>query len=99
MDWEELNQQEGEVNSKILSAVLTGVNRAFPFSNVENDVYVSRFVSKTNRRFEKHMDILFMITHDANFNTAVQALTLIYQVATTKQVLDGLGLELTADRS
>ena len=40
VDWEELNQQEGEVNSKILSAVLTGVNRAFPFSNVENDMYL-----------------------------------------------------------
>jgi ribosome biogenesis protein MAK21 len=40
VDWEELNQQEEEVNSKILSAVLTGVNRAFPFSKVENDVYI-----------------------------------------------------------
>ena len=39
VDWESLNQQEEEVNSKILSAVLTGVNRAFPFSKVENDVY------------------------------------------------------------
>ena len=32
------------------------------------------------------MDILFMITHDGNFNTAIQALMLIYQVATAKQV-------------
>src|SRR5579859_4065950 len=32
------------------------------------------------------MDILFMITHDANFNTAIQALMLIYQAATTKQI-------------
>jgi ribosome biogenesis protein MAK21 len=40
VDWEELNQQEEEVNSRILSAVLTGVNRAFPFSKVESDVYV-----------------------------------------------------------
>jgi len=32
------------------------------------------------------MDILFMITHDANFNTAIQALMLIYQVAIAKQV-------------
>jgi ribosome biogenesis protein MAK21 len=40
VDWEELNQQEEEVNSKILSAVLTGVNRAFPFSKVESDVYI-----------------------------------------------------------
>ena len=39
VNWEELNQQEEEVNSKILSAVLTGVNRAFPYSKVENDVY------------------------------------------------------------
>lgn len=38
---EELNQQDEEVNSKILSAVLTGVNRAFPFSQVEGDVYES----------------------------------------------------------
>jgi hypothetical protein len=27
-----------------------------------------------------------MITHDANFNTAIQALILIYQVAIAKQV-------------
>jgi ribosome biogenesis protein MAK21 len=39
VDWDELNQQEEEVNSKTLSAVLTGVNRAFPFSKVESDVY------------------------------------------------------------
>ena len=40
VDWEDLNQQEEEVNSKILSAVLTGVNRAFPFSKLETDVYI-----------------------------------------------------------
>jgi len=88
VNWEELNQQEGEVNSKILSAVLTGVNRAFPFSDVENDMYLPLPGKKTKFSFEKHMDILFMITHDANFNAAIQALTLIYQVATTKQVID-----------
>jgi len=36
-----------------------------------------------------------MITHDANFNTAAQALTLIFQVATTKQALDSVRLNLT----
>jgi ribosome biogenesis protein MAK21 len=40
-----------------------------------------------NDRFEKHMDILFMITHNANFNTAIQALILIHQVATAKQIV------------
>ena len=86
VNWEELNQQEEEVNSKILSAVLTGVNRAFPFSKVEGDVY-DPVCRDTDDRFEKHMDILFMITHDGNFNTAIQALILIYQVAISKQVL------------
>jgi hypothetical protein len=32
------------------------------------------------------MDILFLIAHDANFNTAIQALMLIYQVASSKKV-------------
>jgi ribosome biogenesis protein MAK21 len=41
VNWDQLNQQEEEVNSKTLSAVLTGVNRAFPFSKVESDVYPS----------------------------------------------------------
>ena len=86
VDWEELNQQEEEVNSKTLSAVLTGVNRAFPFSKVESDVYGSLYMDCVDDRFEQHMDILFMITHDGNFNTAIQALILIYQVAIAKQV-------------
>jgi ribosome biogenesis protein MAK21 len=38
VNWDELDQQQEEVNSKTLSAVLTGVNRAFPFSKVESDV-------------------------------------------------------------
>jgi ribosome biogenesis protein MAK21 len=85
VNWDELNNQQEEVNSKILSAVLTGVNRAFPFSKVESNVY-GLPMDVTNVRFEKHMDILFMITHDANFNTAIQALMLIFQVVVAKQV-------------
>lgn len=45
------------------------------------------------------MDVLFMITHDANFNTAVQALILIYQVANAKQVFPILSYNLTSDRA
>jgi ribosome biogenesis protein MAK21 len=47
VDWDTLNQQEEEVNSKVLSAVLTGVNRAFPFSQIESNVYVS-FLTQFN---------------------------------------------------
>lgn len=71
---EEASQFEEESNAKLVSAVLTGVNRAFPFSKVDDDV------------FEKHMDTLFRITHQGNFNTSIQALILIFQVSSAKQV-------------
>ncbi|KAI5780533.1 CBF/Mak21 family-domain-containing protein [Geopyxis carbonaria] len=72
---EKKTQFDEEVNAKLISAVLTGVNRAFPFSKVDDDV------------FEKHMDTLFRITHNGNFNTSIQALMLIYQVSSSKQTV------------
>jgi ribosome biogenesis protein MAK21 len=35
---------------------------------------------------EKHMDTLFKITHSSNFNTSIQALMLIEQLATSKHL-------------
>jgi ribosome biogenesis protein MAK21 len=35
---------------------------------------------------EKHMDTLFRITHSSNFNTSIQALMLIEQLATSKHL-------------
>ncbi|BFZ64904.1 RNA-binding ribosome biosynthesis protein mak21 [Saitoella coloradoensis] len=67
--------QAEETNAKMISAVLTGVNRAFPFSKVDDDV------------FEKHLDTLFRITHTGNFNTSIQALLLIFQVINAKQLV------------
>ncbi len=57
-----------EKNSKLFSALLTGLNRAFPFSNLPTDV------------FNKHLETLYKITHSSNFNTSVQALVLISQI-------------------
>ena len=53
---------------KMLSAVLTGVNRAIPFTNTNDE------------SFEKHLDTLFKVTHSSNFNTSIQALMLIQQL-------------------
>ncbi|MCH0629301.1 hypothetical protein JNB11_04920 [Kocuria palustris] len=64
-----------EKNQRLFLAVLTGLNRAFPFSNLPQDVYT------------KHLDILFKVTHSSNFNTSVQALLLIHHVV-TRQDLD-----------
>ncbi|KFY47351.1 hypothetical protein V495_01985 [Pseudogymnoascus sp. VKM F-4514 (FW-929)] len=63
-----------ETTEKMISAVLTGVNRALPFSK-SDDVTL-----------EKHMDLLFKITHSSNFNTSIQALMLIQQLSSSKTI-------------
>jgi ribosome biogenesis protein MAK21 len=60
-------------NSKLISAVLTGVNRALPFAKLDAD----------DPRFKKHLDTLFLITHRSTFNITLQALLLIHQISTT----------------
>ncbi|CCC71805.1 hypothetical protein NCAS_0I01370 [Naumovozyma castellii] len=57
-----------EKNSKLFSALLTGINRSFPFAQLPASVY------------ETHLETLYKITHSSNFNTSVQALVLINQV-------------------
>ncbi|KAH8662923.1 CBF/Mak21 family-domain-containing protein [Tricladium varicosporioides] len=71
---EEAKLSNQETTEKMISAVLTGVNRAFPFSKADDT------------SLEKHMDTLFRITHSSNFNTSIQALMLIEQLATTKHL-------------
>ncbi|KAL2257075.1 hypothetical protein VTK26DRAFT_693 [Humicola hyalothermophila] len=63
-----------EAAQKLVSSLLTGVNRAIPFATTEDAT------------LEKHLDTLFKITHSSNFNTSVQALMLIQQLAASKQV-------------
>ena len=57
-----------DLREKVISAVLTGVNRAIPYTNTNDE------------NIEKHMDTLFRVTHSSNFNTSVQALMLIQQL-------------------
>ncbi|RHZ43572.1 RNA-binding ribosome biosynthesis protein MAK21 [Aspergillus thermomutatus] len=66
--------QEEEMRDKLVSAVLTGVNRAYPFTSSDSD------------RLSKHIDTLFRITHSSNFNTSIQALMLIQQLTSSHQV-------------
>uniref|UniRef100_A0A3B4B097 CCAAT/enhancer-binding protein zeta n=1 Tax=Periophthalmus magnuspinnatus TaxID=409849 RepID=A0A3B4B097_9GOBI len=62
-----------QVHSKMLGALLSGVNRAYPFA-AEGDEAV-----------KKHMDALFSVVHVVKFNTAIQALMLLYQVMDSQQ--------------
>lgn len=66
--------QSEEIQDKLVSAVLTGVNRAYPFT------------SSNTERLSKHIETLFRITHSSNFNTSIQALMLIQQLTSTHQV-------------
>ncbi|KAI0819759.1 CBF/Mak21 family-domain-containing protein [Trametes gibbosa] len=63
-------------SSRLIGAILTGVNRALPFAqmHLSND---------SSAVFQKHIDTLFRITHTSTFNISLQALTLILQISTT----------------
>ena len=62
-----------EHREKMVSAVLTGVNRAMPFTKTDDE------------SFDKHLDTIFRVTHSSNFNTSVQALMLIQQLCGSHQ--------------
>lgn len=64
-----------EKSSKMFLALLTGLNRAFPFAELPAETYLA------------HLDTLYKITHLTNFNTSVQALVLVQQIV-NQQDLD-----------
>ncbi|KAI0683975.1 CBF/Mak21 family-domain-containing protein [Cytidiella melzeri] len=63
-----------DANSRLVSAVLAGVNRALPFAKVD--------MAGGSDLFKKHVDTLFLITHTSTFNISLQALMLILQIVT-----------------
>ncbi|PQK09342.1 hypothetical protein BB8028_0001g14120 [Beauveria bassiana] len=65
---------EAEAADKLVSALLTGVNRAAPFVGTNDGV------------METHVDTLFKITHSANFNTGIQALLLIQHLSLARSI-------------
>ena len=50
----------GEMDSKLVSALLTGVNRAYPYARLESG------------KVTEHVETMFKIIHTANFNTSLQ---------------------------
>ncbi|KAI1897384.1 hypothetical protein AGOR_G00082750 [Albula goreensis] len=64
-----------DVESKMLSALLSGVNRAYPYARTGDD------------KIKEQMDTLFKVVHIVKFNTAVQALMLLFQVMDSQQTV------------
>ncbi|KAN0067643.1 CBF/Mak21 family domain containing protein [Elaphomyces granulatus] len=67
-------EHDDQMREKLISAVLTGVNRAHPFTDTDSD------------RLSKHVETLYRVTHSSNFNTSVQALMLIQQLTITHKI-------------
>ncbi|KAL9954460.1 hypothetical protein ACROYT_G042001 [Oculina patagonica] len=65
--------KKGDMEAKMLSALLTGVNRAFPFAKEEDEQY------------NEQINTLFRTVHIGTFNTSVQALMLLFQVMESRQ--------------
>lgn len=62
-----------EVESKMLSALLTGVNRAYPYTKVGDE------------KVQEQLNTLFRVVHMVTFSTALQALMLLFQVMDSQQ--------------
>lgn len=57
-----------EIDSRMLGALLTGVNRAYKFAKMDND------------EIDKNLNTLFKLVHVTSFNVSMQALMLLNQV-------------------
>uniref|UniRef100_A0A1J3K4C8 CCAAT/enhancer-binding protein zeta n=1 Tax=Noccaea caerulescens TaxID=107243 RepID=A0A1J3K4C8_NOCCA len=66
-----------ELDSRILSALLTGVNRAFPYvSSDEADDII-----------ESETPVLFKLVHSKNFNVGVQSLMLLDKISSKNKIV------------
>nr|XP_014342691.1 PREDICTED: CCAAT/enhancer-binding protein zeta [Latimeria chalumnae] len=64
-----------DVESKMLSALLSGVNRAYPYAEAKDE------------KIQEQLDMLFKVVHLVRFNTSVQALMLLFQVMDSQQAV------------
>ncbi|XP_054723250.1 CCAAT/enhancer-binding protein zeta-like [Uloborus diversus] len=67
--------RKGEVDTKMMSALLTGVARAYPFAKLKDNVIMNQ------------LDAMYRLVHMVNFNTSIQAMMLIFQVLDSKDNL------------
>lgn len=62
-------------NSKIMSAILIGTNKAFPFTRPEEEEEANI------KKYEQYFGKLFQIAHAESLQSATQSLSLIYQIS------------------
>ncbi|CAM9974900.1 unnamed protein product [Lampetra planeri] len=67
--------KKGEVDSRMLGALLSGVNRAYPYAKLGDGA------------LSEQLNTLFRVAQVSSFNTGVQALMLLFQVMDSQQAL------------
>lgn len=60
----------------MMSALLMGVNRAYPYAKLESD------------KLSDHINTIYRVVHVANFNVSLHALTLLFQVSGEGEISD-----------
>lgn len=60
--------KKGEPDSRMMAAILTGVNRAYRFANLEAI------------KLTEHIDSVYKVVHVGSFNVSLNALSLLHQV-------------------
>ena len=63
------------LRSRLLSAILVGINRAFPYSNIEGDI------------FKEQIDALFHMIHIGTFSIATQVFMLLLQIMLSRNAV------------
>lgn len=61
--------KKGEPDSRMMAAILTGVNRAYPFAKLNSNI------------LHNHIDSVYKVVHIGSFNVSLNALNLLYQVS------------------
>ena len=67
-------ERQGSMDSRMLSALITGIRRAFPFVTAD----------EIEPLIDAHADSLFKLIHTGSFGVATQALLLLYQLMSSQ---------------
>lgn len=59
----------GDIDSRMMSALLMGLNRAYPYAELKYD------------KVQEHINTMYRLVHLANFNISLHTLMLLYQVS------------------
>jgi ribosome biogenesis protein MAK21 len=70
-------QGSGEMDGRMLSALITGVRRAFPYVPAD----------EVEPLIEAHADALFRLVHARSFSVATQALLLLFQLMSSRSTV------------